>query len=121
MKDIMLSLSEQREVESPISARAGDVAFRLAGAGDSAQVSAFLRSQSMEGTIRLATAAGPEFFAPGSHAACRADVLMATHGPSGKIVGLGLRTLREAWIGGRRGEVAHLSLLRVAAEFRRRR
>lgn len=119
MRDTPLTSSVHNEP----NARVGGVEFRLATRADDAAIRAFLRGQSMDGPMRLAVATEPSFW--NAVLGERAEVLiardLAAQGVQGSIAGLGVRTLRTVLVQGGPVRAAHLSLLRIAPAFRRRR
>ena len=69
----------------------GDITFSLATPHDDDAIRAFLATQSMRGPIRLRIQTEPSFFAAAALMGDHADILIARHTPTQRIVGLGVR------------------------------
>jgi hypothetical protein len=93
--------------------------FALATRADDAAIRWFLTGQPMQGRIGLELRTEPSFFAAVAALGENAEVLVARG--AGEIAGLGVRTRRRVWLHGREQTIGHLSFLRVAEAFRRRR
>lgn len=90
-----------------------------AGPGDDAALLALMRETPMAGSVSLAFAREPSFF----HAA-RVEgrtTTIAAREPSGRAVAVFSRSVRSCWVAGEPRQLAYLSALRIAPEYRARR
>lgn len=71
----------------------------------------------MPGWIRLAFAREPDFFQAAGVQGKFNQVLVALEG--GRVVGMGCRSIRPAWVDGRKIDVGYLSGLRLMSDVRR--
>jgi hypothetical protein len=93
--------------------------FALATQADNAELRRILRENALEGDIRLTFEREPDFFLASSIEGDVHETLVAREKPGERrIIALGSRSVREAWINGERCPLGYLSQLRVDAPFR---
>jgi len=92
--------------------------FSLATEKDDVALREIIRSQSMEGSIRIIFQKEPSFFAAERIGAQNLDVLVCREQRTGRIVGFGSRSVRIVFVNGKPEEVGYLSSLRAIPEVR---
>jgi hypothetical protein len=93
-------------------------AITLAELGDDAELRALLRDNPMKGSMEVTFEREPDFF---SACAIRGNLCQVGVGrdlESGRIVGLGTRSIADAFVNGRRAEFGWLSDLRLHPAYR---
>lgn len=86
-------------------------AFRLATTDDDGQLRQLLRDISLPGTMELASRREPEFFRAERLGSLSAQVFVCETA-GGRIVGFGVRSVRQAFLNGQATRVSYLSSLR---------
>ena len=92
--------------------------FELATPDDDADLRHVLAATPMEGRIAVAFRREPSWFAGAVVDGCFRQVIACRDLRTGRIIGLGCRSVREVYINGRPGLVGYLSSLRVLPEHR---
>jgi hypothetical protein len=86
----------------------------LATEADDTELRRLLRETPMTGRIRLTLEREPSFFAAARVEAERHHTVCARDAGSGRVLGMGSRSVRQLWVNGRPLRVGYLSQLRVA-------
>ena len=92
--------------------------FSLATEKDDEALREIIRSQPMEGSIRIVFQKEPNFFAAEIIGAQNLEVLVCRQPGTGRIVGFGSRSVRRVFVNGKPEEVGYLSSLRAIPEVR---
>ena len=87
--------------------------FSLATEKDDEALREIIRSQPMEGSIRIVFQKEPNFFAAEIIGAQNLEVLVCRQPGTGRIVGFGSRSVRRVFVNGKPEEVGYLSSLRA--------
>ncbi|MGZ3439457.1 MAG: GNAT family N-acetyltransferase [Polyangia bacterium] len=90
----------------------------LASAADEPGLRALLRAVPMAGAISMGFERDPDFFCAATIEGDRHETLVLRDLESGRVVGLGSRSVRDAWINGERGRLGYLSQLRIDPAYR---
>ena len=95
--------------------------FELASAteADEAELRELLRRIPVEGSVRVTFEREPDFFAAASLQGAFHQVGIARDQHTGRIVGMGTRSIAEAFLNGERAPVGYLSDLRLLPEYRK--
>jgi hypothetical protein len=93
-------------------------AITLAGRGDDAELRALLRDNPMNGSMQVTFEREPDFFAACTIRGSFHQVGVGRELESGRIVGLGTRSIAEAFVNGRAVPFGWLSDLRLAPAYR---
>src|SRR5688572_23243539 len=92
--------------------------FRLADERDDEAIRVVLRSTPMPGNVSLAFQREP-CFATGERAGnLESQTMLCCDRETGAVVGLGTRSIRRAYVGGRAVEIGYLSMLRGVPQAR---
>jgi hypothetical protein len=91
--------------------------FQLAKSEHEAALRELARQSSMPGWIRLAFGREPDFFQSVNVQGKSSQVLIAVENL--RVVGMGCRSVKPAWINGQRAEIGYLGGLRLSPEARR--
>ena len=94
--------------------------FELAGETEDAALRAVLRESHMPGNISLAFSREPSFFIAERAGSVRHQTLVYRKEDSGRITGIGGRSVRKIYIDGEEKVVGYLSSLRILPESRNR-
>lgn len=94
--------------------------FGLATSSDDADLLRLMRQNVMPGRVSLGLECEPSFFDAFSIEGYRGQILVAREPHSGRIVGMGARSVRSVNVNGRVMNVGYLSHLRIDSEHRRR-
>ena len=92
--------------------------FRLAGETEDGALRAVLRQASMPGSVSLAFSREPSFFIAEQAGSVRHQTLIYQDQESGKITGIGGRSVRKLYVDGIQKTVGYLSSLRLLPEAR---
>lgn len=92
--------------------------FRIATPADDADIRRLLRDNPMEGAIRLGFEREPDsFLAAGIHGDVHQQAIVRARS-DGAVMGMGARSLLEAWVNGEPARLGYLSQLRADRAFR---
>lgn len=94
------------------------IKFRLAGEAEDGALRAVLRQAPMPGSVSLAFSREPSFFIAEQAGSVRHQTLICQDQESGKITGIGGRSVRKLYIDGAQKTVGYLSSLRLLTEVR---
>jgi hypothetical protein len=92
--------------------------FDLAGEADDAELRRLLRESPMDGRIRVALEREPNSFLAGTIEGELHQVIVARDVSSGRVLGMGSRSVRQAFVNGQSVPVGYLSQLRIDPEQR---
>jgi hypothetical protein len=92
--------------------------FDLATPADDAPLRELLRSTAMRGRISVAFAREPSYFGAAAVDGPNVQVGVARERPTGRVIGMGSRTVGMRYVNGERVPVGYLSGLRLLPEFR---
>lgn len=92
--------------------------FQLATEKDDVALREIIRSQPMEGSIRIMFQKEPNFFAAERVGALDLQVLACREKETNRLVGLGSRSVRRVFINGKPEHIGYLSSLRAIPEVR---
>ena len=87
--------------------------FELAGSADDMEVRRLLRENTMKGEIQLTFEREPNSFLAASVEGDICDIVIARHGGSDRLVGLGSRAVMNAYVNGREARIGYLGQLRI--------
>jgi hypothetical protein len=93
----------------------------LAGADDDGRLRELLRQNPIAGEITVALQREPSFFQAAATEGDRHDVVVVRDAPSGRIVVMGTRSVRDVFVNGRKARLGYLGQLRVDEGYRGRR
>jgi hypothetical protein len=91
---------------------------RAAGPGDDAELRALLREGAMDGAIRLALTREPRFALAAAVEGVRHHTVVVRDAGTGRLLGMGTRSVREVFHGGEPALVGYLGQLRAAPGVR---
>ena len=91
--------------------------FQLSSQGHEPALRELIRGAAMPGWVRLAFGREPNFFHATGVQGRTNQVLVALEGT--RVVGMGCRSIRSAWVNGQKTEIGYLGGLRLAPEVRR--
>ncbi len=94
------------------------VEFGLAGPRDEAALKELLAESPIPGRIRMSFRREPDFFGALAVSGAHTDVILARDRATGAPAGLGLRSVKPAFVNGRRTDLGYLSGLRLRPEYR---
>lgn len=94
------------------------VKFRLAGEAEDGALRAVLRRTPMPGSVSLVFSREPSFFIAEQAGSVKHQILICQDEESGKIAGIGSRSVRRLYIDGVQKTVGYLSSLRLLPEVR---
>lgn len=97
----------------------GRFEFALASGEDDAQLRARMAEDRMEGDIAISFRREPSYFAGCRVQGDATEVVKCVERASGRIVGLGSRSVSHAYVDGRPERIGYLADLRAAPEYRR--
>ncbi len=92
--------------------------FRLAGEADDGALRAVIRQTSMSGNISIAFVREPSFFTAERLGSIKQQTLICEDQETGKIVGVGDRSIRKVYVDGEPKAVGYLGSLRLLSEAR---
>ena len=93
-------------------------AFRLAERADDAALRELLRETPMDGPVRVALCREPSYFDAAAIEGPLHQTLIAIDQHSGKVVAMGVRSVRNRYIEGQATPVGYLSGLRILPKYR---
>lgn len=99
--------------ERSTSRRSTDVVFDLATAADEPRLRQLLREAPMEGDVRLCMEREPDFFQGLSIEGDVTQVIVARDRPTGEVISMGTRSVREGWLNGAPARLGYLGQLRT--------
>ncbi len=85
--------------------------------GDDAAIRELLRGRAMGGAIRLTLEREPSVWHAAAVEGERHHAVVARERTTGRIFGLGSRTVRDVWVDGERAPIGYLAQLRLATEL----
>lgn len=94
--------------------------FEVATHRDDAEIRRILRDNPLDGDVRLSFEREPDSFVAGATQGNRHQVVVLRDAPDGPVVGMGSRSILEAWVNGRPSPIGYLSQLRVDRPHRGR-
>ena len=92
--------------------------FGLANESDDGELRAVIRQISMGGSISIAFCREPSFFLAEKTGCIKNNTLVCRESDTGKIIGVGSRSLRRVYINGTEKILWYLSMLRLLPEAR---
>ncbi len=92
--------------------------FQLAGVAEDEALRTILRCTPMLGSVSLAFSREPSFFIAEQAGSVRYQTLICQDQETGRVVGIGSRSIRKVYIDGVRKTVGYLSSLRLSPEVR---
>lgn len=102
----------------PALTSAGPFAFSLATVADDAELREFGRTATLSGPILARFERGPDYFAALGVEGRQQEVLICRERPSGRIVAVGHRSIKAAYVNGELSSLAYLGGLHVAPSVR---
>lgn len=95
-----------------------DLAFDVANPADDRDLRSLMARIPLPGEITLAMERDPDFFLGSSIEGDVHQTILAREPESGRVVGMGSRSVRDLWVDGRPRRVGYLGQLRIDPEYR---